>query len=48
MPLKKPRKNASSKTKAKIRSQNIKELVNSGYPTKQAVAIAYSNEKKKK
>ena len=33
-----------------VRSQNIHELVKSGYPIKQAVAISYSKagEKKKK
>ena len=35
MPLKKGKSNA-------VKSSNIKELVHSGYPQKQAVAIAYS------
>ena len=39
MPLK------SGKSK-KILSENIKELVNSGRPQKQAVAIAYSEKRK--
>lgn len=43
MPLKKGKS-------AKVRSENISELRRSGYPEKQAVAIAYSEagEKKKK
>lgn len=42
-----PLKNGKSK---KVFSSNVAELVNSGYPQKQAVAIAYSTagEKKKK
>lgn len=41
MPLKKG-------TSAKVKSQNIAELKRSGYPTKQAVAIAYSKAGEKK
>ena len=41
MPLK------SGKSK-KVVSGNIRELVHSGYPTKQAVAIAYSKAGKSK
>lgn len=31
---------------SKVRSENIRELINSGYPQKQAVAIAYSQSRK--
>lgn len=41
MPLK---KGSSAKTK----SDNIKELIRSGYPQNQAVAIAYSQAREKK
>ena len=40
MPLKKPRKGASQKTQRRITSENIAELIRSGKPQKQAVAIA--------
>lgn len=43
--VKMPLKKGNSK---KVRSENIAELRRSGYPEKQAVAIAYSNAKKKK
>ena len=33
---------------AKVRSQNVAELVRSGYPTKQAVAIAYAQQRRGK
>lgn len=39
MPLKK------GKSK-KVQSENIRELVHSGYPVKQAVAISYSQKRK--
>lgn len=32
----------------KVRSENIAELVRSGYPQKQAVAIAYSEQRRRK
>jgi len=48
MPLKRTPPSASRKERDKIRSQNIGELVNSGRPTKQAVAIAYSEERRSK
>lgn len=32
----------------KIRADNVAELIRSGYPTKQAVAIAYSKQRKTK
>lgn len=38
-----PLKTGKSK---KVRSDNISELIHSGYPTKQAVAIEYSRERK--
>jgi len=41
MPLKK------GKSK-KVRADNTAELIRSGYPAKQAVAIAYSVQRKKK
>ena len=41
MPLKKGKSN-------KVKSQNISELRRSGYPQKQAVAIAYSQARGKK
>lgn len=41
MPLKKGSSN-------KVKSENIKELRHSGYPEKQAIAIAYSETKKSK
>lgn len=41
MPLKKGKSN-------KVKSQNISELVHSGYPQKQAVAIAYSKARQSK
>lgn len=33
---------------AKVRSKNIGELVNSGYPRQQAVAIAYNKQRRAK
>lgn len=48
MPLKHARGDASKKAKAKVRSENISELVDSGRPVKQAVAIAYSEERRGK
>jgi len=41
MPLKKG-------TSRKVQSENIKELVNSGYKQKQAVAISYAEKRKSK
>lgn len=40
-----PLKQGKSK---EVRSRNIAELIRSGYDTKQAVAIAYSVQRKKK
>jgi len=48
MPLKKVRKGATKKQKQKVVSGNISELVDSGRPQKQAVAIALSDARKKK
>jgi len=44
-PLKTARKKATKKEKSKVRSSNIAELVESGRPQKQAVAIAFSHER---
>ena len=33
---------------AKVRSHNVKQLIRDGYPRKQAVAIAYSVQRKGK
>ena len=46
MPLKRAKKDAPKKARAKVRSENIAELVESGRPQKQAVAIAYSEERR--
>jgi len=52
MPLIKPRKGASKKTKRKIASKNISREVRAGVPQKQAIAIGLSvaglSKKKKK
>ena len=45
MPLKHAHKGASKREKARVRSENIEELVESGRPVKQAAAIAYSEER---
>jgi len=42
MPLKKPRKGASKKTRRKIASENIGAEIRSGRPKKQAIAIGLS------
>jgi len=42
MPLKKPRKGASKKTRRKIASENIGAEIRSGKPKKQAIAIGLS------
>ena len=46
MPLIKPRKGASKKTRRKIISQNISELGGTGRPQKQKVAIALDEDRK--
>lgn len=45
MPLKRTPPSAKKKLRNKIRSENISELVHSGYPQKQAIAIAFSKER---
>lgn len=46
MPLKHARKGSSKKQRAKVRSENISELVESGRPQKQAIAIAFEEERR--
>jgi len=48
MPLKKIPKGATKKQREKIRSENISQEVRSGKPVKQAVAIAFSEERRQK
>ncbi|MFX0132150.1 MAG: hypothetical protein ACFFDN_00760 [Candidatus Hodarchaeota archaeon] len=48
MPLLKTPKKASKKMKRKIMNQNIKTEMAAGKPQKQAVAIAYSMQRRKK
>jgi hypothetical protein len=48
MPLKKVRKGATKKQRNKVVSANISELVDSGRPQKQAVAIALSESRRRK
>lgn len=43
MPLTKPKKGASKKTKRKIASKNIATEIKAGKPTKQAIAIGLSS-----
>lgn len=46
MPLKKTPAGATKKQREKIRSENIAAEVRAGKPVKQAVAIAFSKERK--
>lgn len=46
MPLLRTPPGAKSAARSKIRSQNISELVHSGRPVKQAVAIAFDVERR--
>lgn len=46
MPLIKTPKGASKKQRAKIRSKNIATEIRAGKPPKQAVATAYSTERR--
>lgn len=48
MPLTKTPKGATKKQREKIRSKNISIEVKAGKPVKQAVAIAFSEERRKK
>lgn len=46
MPLKPTPKGASPKTRRKIISQNIREMMAAGHPQKQAVAAALSEDRR--
>jgi len=48
MPLKKTPKGATKKQRDKIRSKNIAIEVKAGKPVKQAVAIAFSQDRRRK
>lgn len=48
MPLKSTPKKASKKTRRKIMSENIRTEMEAGKPQKQAVAIAYAKQRRKK
>lgn len=45
MPLKHARKGAGSKARRKVVSENVKELMESGRPQKQAVAISLKEDR---